>query len=81
MEGIVNRDFVLVTSIITVNPDLQGNSHSTHWSYQSPEQLRSLYKNDELRLDEVEEFILSSKPGHFIPLDKKLLFRVSQCTS
>lgn len=63
--------FVLVGYIITVN----GND--IHWSYQTPEQLRNLYKNNELRLPEVEEFIESSKPGHFIPLDKKLLFRVA----
>ena len=53
------------------------DGNTTHWSYQSQEQLCNLYKKDELRLPEVEEFIETSKPGHFIPLDKKLLFRVA----
>ena len=47
-----------------------------YWSYQSADQLRALYKTNEFRLSEVEEFIESSRPGHFIALDDKLLFRV-----
>jgi len=52
---------------------------AVNWSYTNPESLRRRYENDELRRPELEEFIKTSKPGHFIPLGSShLLFHVSQ---
>lgn len=49
------------------------------WSYVTPDNLRARYRDDEMRGPEVDEFIETSRPGHFITLgESHLLFRVSQ---
>jgi hypothetical protein len=70
MEATVN-EFVMVSPMGQV----------VAWAYVTAELLRARYKDDEMRLPEVEEFIENSKPGHFIALDEgHLLFRVTQCS-
>lgn len=69
--GAKMNEFVLVSPM----------GQAVAWAYVTPESLRVRYKNDAMRLPEVEEFIENSKPGHFIALDEAhLLFRVTQCS-
>ena len=50
---------------------------AVNWHYVSVDALKCRYAGTE-RYDEVIDFIETSRPGHFIPLDHNLLFRVTQ---